>query len=70
MSFNSDYFGVVDHESGLRPVNDRLRVLIGRIDAWEEDDDCGSDITPDGYRAAEELLLDIKQCLENCVRDY
>lgn len=48
----------------LRPVNDRLRVLIARIEAWEGDEDEHPQDPAPG------LLLDIKQCLESCVRDY
>ncbi len=50
----------------LRPVNDRLRVLIARIEAWEDEEEVGMTHP----HVAEELLLDIKACLESCVRDY
>lgn len=46
-----------------RSAEDRLRVLLKRIDDWENEEDeyhCPLDLD-----RAEELILDIKQCLES-----
>lgn len=55
----------------MRPIKDRLTVLIGRISEWEDNPE--PEMTKewiDACRDADELLLDIKDCLESCVRDY
>lgn len=50
-----------------------MRMLVKRIDEWEEDDDAGNSFDPmtlrEAYRASEELILDIKQCLESVLEE-
>lgn len=47
------------HKAVKDPVS-RLRVLLIRIDAWEDMDDAVGQ-----FEGAETLILDIKQCLES-----
>lgn len=49
-------------DDGMPPYVSRLKVLILRIDQWE-----GIEDQYESYSVGDELLLDIKQCLESIV---
>ncbi len=56
----------------MRTQEQRIRTLLNRINIWE---DASDKIIPLAgikwaLEDAEELILDIKQCLESLIRDY
>ena len=55
----------------MRDPQNRMRALLKMIEEWEDNPE--PEMTKEWIEAAEdaeELIFDIKQCLESLVRDY